>query len=356
MATELPAGSMIVKMKTAELEVRAAADPKADSPSGNTTTDCRLTSTSGWETFRSSLASLASLATIFDAVSYVGSAISGYFQTLSETETCLGKHDRTINNLKRKLATVKDALSTCVCKLDILSEILENDHDERRQSRIITALKANNCNPLKAFVNKVQQAVSIISKAHQEFMGVYKSFEDSLQNERDRLAEHLSTVEHKKNDILWNSILCLLGISVTVSVTILSGAGKAILTGYLSIGCGGKLFLGLGIGSAIVLTAMFKWKTYSQCTLSVDKLKKVERELDQITKASKALESDAKDFFILLQGDFSNKVDILSLACDDQTQVKTQATLKDIRDRTSDLQSKKAKICQNYLNSWYMHS
>lgn len=325
--------------------VRSNGDQLSRNPTdGNT--DCSF-KTLAFQTFFTSFGNLAaSLKGIFDAANFVSLAISSHLQTLSEIETHVEKHNRAIDNLQRELTTALDAWSIFLCTLDMLSFL---DKNSDNMQLIITALEANNCDPLKlkTFVEKITvgQTISKILEAYQKFMDVYKPLEDSLQNECDQLAAHLSKVKYKKCDTVWNGRLWagLLG----GAAALFAGIGIAALTGHLAIGCGYGILVGLGFSSTVVCAPVKfvfnNFHAYSLYTLNEDKLKELHRKLSQIINDSKTLKGHVRDLFVLLQR-ISTKADVLLHTCDDQTQAKTLAMLNDMHDMNSNLQSKKAEV------------
>ena len=217
------------------------------------------------------------------------------------------------------------------------------------QQLVITALKNNDTAPLKAFLTKVQLAINKIVGAYKEFLKVYEPLEDSLKQRCQQCDHYLSTVKYKKREIKCGGIFW--GALFGVAALTLGGFGLAALFGYITVGTGLGIMLGLGFGTTTVCaigTIGLNCYTYSEFSSVECRLQEMHTELCHITNESLALKNNAREFYMILQK-CSSKVDTLLLVCEEQGQVETLNMLKDVTDMTKELKSKQAKNADKSL-------
>ena len=313
----------------------------AGQPSGN---DCDSKSIFQYVTdFLKSLSSLKDwIKVIFDAGFHVSKTISKYLETLSEIDEFLRHSDtiRMIDNLKSDLVAVKNTLSILFYKLDALSSLVLNDDI---QQSVITALKKGNVAPLKAFLTKVQLAINKIVEAYKEFIKVYELLEDSIKQRCQQCDHYLSTAKFKKREIKYTGTfwVTLFG----TAAIILGLFGVAAIGGWITLGTGYAVLLGLGFSATTVCalgTSAMSYYTYSEFSRVERKLQEMHTELCQIIDNSFTLKNTAREAYMTLQK-CSAKVDTLLLVCEEQGEVETLNMLNDVTDITKELKSKQAK-------------
>ena len=246
-----------------------------------------------------------------------------------------------IDVLKSDLVAVRNTLSILFDKLDILSCLVLNDNT---QHSVIAALKENDVAPLKAFLTKVQLAINKIVEAYKEFLKVYEPLEDSIKQRCQQCDHYLSTVKHNKREIKCRGIFW--GALFGVAALTLGGFGLAALCGYITVGTGLAIMLGLGFGITTVCavgTIGLNCYAHSEFSSVECRLQEMHTELCQINDESLALKNNAREFYMTLQK-CSSKVDTLLLVCEEQGQAETLNMLNDVTDITKKLKSKQAEV------------
>lgn len=277
---------------------------------------------------------------ILDFLERIYKTISSHFQLRSDIntylETCQSIH--TIDKLKENLLTVQDTLSRFIYKLNALFCFVENDDTI---PSVITALGANNFDPLKAFLRRVKLSINEVVEGFQEFSEVYEPLEDSIKNECRRCVEYLNKVNLKKREISSSASYwkCALGAAALG----LASFGLTALTGMVTCGLAPGLLIAFGCFSITglgIYIHICNDSAHSEFPPLECQLKEMYTELTQISDASLTLQKKGRKYYSKIK-DCLTRVDTLLRACEDQGQVKTERMLNDIADMIKKLQSLK---------------